>query len=199
MSGLLTDPAFVGGFLLAVTVFGLVGDAWIGWRRRRAASVRREQATARCRELRRRLWSRGEVCHGLEAGAAVFIARAERAARAAETAEEQARLHVEALEPGRARGAAEPPLVGDLAVAADGRLETLLDRLRRDLPPQAAVDFDLAQQAWQQYRDHQVRLCRDLPDDPLDRWPVRHFVSETVTAARIADLEDLRDIGRLAR
>ena len=48
------------------------------------------------------------------------------------------------------------------------------------------------------YRDHHVRMCRErrLEDDV--RWPVRHYASEAVTLARIADLEDLRASGRIA-
>ena len=31
-----------------------------------------------------------------------------------------------------------------------------------------------------------------------DRWPLRHYASEAVTLARIADLEDLKSVGHIA-
>lgn len=198
MRELLTNTVFLSGMVLAATVAGLALDLGGSIRRWRRERARREAATAHLAMLRRRLWSRGEVCPGLETGLGVLVARAERAARGALAAEELALAEVDRLAPGAPFGGGDPVHVSSLAIAADERLHSLLAELRRALPAAAVADLDAAQQAWQEYRDGHVRLCRELPAATDAAWPVRHLASEALAAARIADLEDLRDIASLA-
>jgi uncharacterized protein YecT (DUF1311 family) len=88
--------------------------------------------------------------------------------------------------------------MADLAMAAEEQMRSLLADLRRRLTPAAGAELEAAQAAWLDYRDRHVLLCREIPARADDRWPVRHFVSEAVTAERLADLHDLRDIVSLA-
>lgn len=199
MRELLTDSLFLSLALLALTLAGTVSDIVGRARRSRRERARRAMVEARLKELRGRLWRRGEVCHGLEAAAAVVIARAGRAARIAAAADDHALATVDALEPGREPGGGEPSTIEDLAIAAEERLRLVLAEVRRSLPAAHVADFEDAHEAWSAYRERHVRLCRGLPGDAQDRWPTRHLASEALLAARISDLEDLRDIASLAR
>lgn len=163
------------------------------WRRRAAREAR---VSGRLRELRERVWAAGAICGGLAPASGVLLARAERQARAAAAAEDQARACIALLLDPKDKDA-PPPDIAELAADAEHRLAIGLDRVRHRLPPTVLADFEEAQAAWSAYRDHHVRLCRELPGDTADRWPVRHLASEALTSARIDDLEDLLGVCRL--
>lgn len=197
MKQLLRNEEFLAAAVLALAVGGLLNDVIGGAIRRARERRRKAAATVRFRELRERLWSQLSICPGVDAETGALIARAERSARTAFEMEELARARLASLEPGADKSRVIPT-VEETALEVEHRLQRLLTELERSLSGDAAVALAEAQAAWCLYRDHQVRMCRErhLEDDV--RWPVRHFASEAVTLARIADLEDLRAAGRIA-
>ncbi len=198
MMQLLRNEEFLAAAVMALAVGGLLHDVIFGAIRRTRESRRKAAATARFRELRERLWSQLSICPGVDAETGALIARAERSARTTFEMEELARARLASLEPGADRSRAIPT-AAEAAIDVEQKLQRLLVELERTLTGEEAVALAEAQAAWCLYRDRQVRMCRErrLQDDV--RWPVRHYASEAVTLARIADLEDLRAAGRIAR
>lgn len=183
---------------VAVVTFGLLVYEMVDTilRRRRERAV--DAATrARFRELRRHLWSEGSVCAGAEAGAAILIARAERLAGVATEAEKAARAALAEAAGGRERASRYG--IEDRAIDAEAHLQELLRDLGGTLTGADLAALEAGQRAWVEYRDHQVRLCRERRAGADDRWPIRHLVSEAVTLGRVADLEDLRALLRMDR
>ncbi len=180
-------PLYLG--FIAMWVWGIVEG------RRKAA--REAAASASIRELKRRLWDATDWGSVQDPEIGALIVRAERADRAARGAE---RVAVAALTGGRRDGpvAADRLAAGqaDYAIDAEGELERLLTRLRKDLPPAALAELESSQAAFRDYRDAHVRLCRDFRDGD-SRLLVRHYASEAVTRARLLDLEDIVAAARL--
>lgn len=198
MKQLLRNEEFLAAAVLVLAVGGLLNDVIGGFIRRSRESRRKAAATVRFRALRERLWSQRSLCPGVDADTGALIARAERSARTAFEMEELARARLASLAPGADKSRVIPT-VAETALEVEHRLQRLLGELERSLTGDDAVALAESQAAWCLYRDHQVRMCRErhLEDDVL--WPVRHFASEAVTLARIADLEDIRALSGIGR
>jgi hypothetical protein len=191
MKQLLLGGTFLDLMTLVMLAGGLTYEIISGRRRARAAAVEDKALAERFRQLRARLWEGSEVCAGLEAVVGVLLARAERAGRAAIVSEQQALAAMRELERGPDPRESAVLTVADHAILAEEQMRRLLSLLKRSLPNTAAADLDAAQEAFRIYRDQHVRMCREGRDNAGDTMQVRHWVSEAVTLARIADLEDL--------
>ena len=198
MKHLLHNEEFLAAAVLVLALGGLLNDVIGGVIRRTRENRRKAAAAVRFRELRGRLWSQLSICPGVDAETGALIARAERSARTAFEMEELARARLAGLEPGADKSRVIPT-VAETAIEVGHMMQRLLAELERSLAGDEAVALAEAQVAWCLYRDHQVRMCRErhLEDDV--RWPVRHYASEAVTLARIADLEDLRALAGMDR
>lgn len=191
MKQLLMGDTFLTLMTFVMLASGLAYEVISGRRKAQAAAVEDTALAERFRQMRARLWEGSEVCAGLEAGLGVLLARAERAGRAALVSERQALAAVKELERGPDPRESAVLTVADHAILAEEQMRRLLSLLKRSLPNTAAADLDAAQEAFRIYRDQHVRMCREGRDNAGDRMQVRHLVSDAVTLARIADLEDL--------
>jgi hypothetical protein len=191
MKQLLMGDTFLTLMTFVMLASGLAYEVISGRRKAQAAAVEDTALAERFRQMRARLWEGSEVCAGLEAGLGVLLARAERAGRAALVSERQALAAVKELERGPDPRESAVLSVADHAILAEERMRRLLSLLKRSLPNAAAADLDAAQEAFRVYRDQHVRMCREGRGNAGDTMQVRHLVSEAVTLARIADLEDL--------
>jgi hypothetical protein len=192
MKQLLMGDTFLTLMTFVMLASGLAYEIISGRRKAQAAAVEDNALAERFRQMRARLWEGSEVCAGLEAGVGVLLARAERAGRAALVSERQALAAVKELERGPDPRESAVLSVADHAILAEERMRRLLSLLKRSLPnADTAADLGAAQEAFRVYRDQHVRMCREGRDNAGDTMQVRHLVSEAVTLARIADLEDL--------
>lgn len=159
-------------------------------RRWRRAAAKRAALESEFKDLKDRLWQGNAICDGVADGTAALIARAARAARAAAAAKE---LAITRLEDALKRPMRDPgvPGIAELAIEADRQVQVLLGKLAAALPDAEAGQLRETQECWQRYRDAQVTLCRQQRQGRDDFWPARHYASDAITLARVADLEDL--------